>query len=227
MNFSRMPTSMKYLIPLMVFAGCADSVEEPPPPAAAKSKPSSDGNLLVPDPSTELSTDEVRQMIPLAASLSRQEFSEILNSPPVKIGEIKNQSLTALLLAVDPLHARKQNTNAIADFQYLTASGLDPDPKLIQAAIQGGQGTEFVSVIQPEHITKCACLNRGDTATGHVEYRAGNVYAGSADFTAKRQGDHWEIVAFQLPEYRLVTNRQPDGTWRLQSEEQLLGIALP
>ena len=222
-----MPTFLKCILPLVLFTGCADSVEEPPPPAAVKSKSSSDGKVAVPNPSTEFSTDEARRLIPQAASLSRQEFSEILHSTPVKIGEIKNQSLTALLLAVDPRHAQEQNPNAIADFQYLTANGLDPDPEMIQAAIQGVKGTEFVSVIQPEYITKCACLNRGDTATGHVEYRAGNVYAGSADFTAERRGDHWEIVAFHLPEYRLVTNRQADGTWKLQSEEQLLGIAIP
>src|SRR5688500_3005848 len=164
-------------------------------------------------------------MLPEAASLSRMEFAEILQSPPVCIAEIKNQSLTALLLAVDPLHAREQNPNAIRDFQYLAPTGYDPAPQMIQAAVRGAGDADYVSLIQPEYITQCTCQNRGDTANGHVEYRAGTLYAGSADFTAERQGDHWEIVAFHLPEYRLATHRQPDGNWRLESEEQLLGIA--
>jgi hypothetical protein len=98
---------------------------------------------------------------------------------------------------------------------------------LIQAAIQGNSDAEFVTLIQPDYITKCTCLSQGETARGRVDYRKGTLYEGSADFSAQRHGDEWQIVAFSLPEYRLITNRQPDGLWRLDSEEQLLGVAWP
>lgn len=222
-----MPNLMKSLLLLALITGCGDPPAEPSPQANGQRKNSDPGEISVPDPSQELSRGQARELLSEAASLSREEFIQILNSPPMSIAGIKNQSLTVLLLAVDPLHAEKQNPSAIEDFQYLIANGQDPDRRLILAAIQGQGNGEYVSLIQPEYITDCTCQNRGDTAEGHVEYRAGNVYAGSADFTAKRQNDRWEIVAFHLPEYHLATRRQPDGTWRLESEEQLLGIAYP
>lgn len=209
-----MPTFLKFFLLLTVFIGCAHPVEEPLRQAEGK-----------PNPSQELSANEARELLPEAASLSLTEYSEILQSPPVSLGEIKNQSLTALLLAVDPAWAKEQNSKAEADFRYLTPKGYDPVPEMIHAAILGKADADFVSLIQPDSITNCTCDSMGDTAKGHVEYRAGNLYAGSADFTAKRQEDHWKIVAFHLPEFRLKTQRRPDGTWQLQSEEQLLGIA--
>jgi hypothetical protein len=218
--------NLTLLLLFVCCSGCSRTVEEALPKAKENPKPA-DGGLPTANPSQELSRDEAREMLPEAASLSRQEFAEILQSPPVSIAGIKNQSLTALLLAVDPLHAKEQNPNAIGDFQYLAPNGQNPDPGLIHAAIAGQGQPEFVSLIRSEYITGCTCQNRGDTAEGHVEYRAGHVYAGSADFTAKRQKGLWEIVAFHLPEYRLTTRRQADGTWRLESEEQLLGIAWP
>jgi hypothetical protein len=216
----------KTLLLTVFFSGCGQSERETPPEPIVKPK-ASDAKLPAPDPAQELSRDEAKAMLPKAASVSYEEFSRILDSPPMSIGEIENQSLTVLLLAVDPVQAVEQNPNAIGDFQYLAPNGQGPDPRMIQAAILGHGETDFVSLIQPEYITNCTCQNRGDAAEGHVEYRAGNVYAGSADFTAKRQEDHWEIVAFHLPEYRLTTRRDPDGRWRLESEEQLLGIADP
>jgi hypothetical protein len=220
-----MPTFLKFFLPLALLAGCSNSVEKSLPQTDADSKSSAGGSLS--DPSQALTTEEARQILPEAASLSRTEMSEILESPPVSMGEIKNQSLTALLLAVDPFQALEQNPNVIGDFRYQIKNGALPDPEMILSAIEGKSGSDYVTIIQPEYITECTCDNRGAIAKGHVEYRGGNVYAGSAEFMAQRQGDRWQIVAFRLPEYRLATRRQADGTWRLESEEELLGIAYP
>ena len=213
------------LLLLAGVAGCGkttghQNAEGPP----AEAKP---GGEPAYDSSADLTPDRARELIPRASSLSRAEYEDILKHPPVWLREIKNQSLTALLLAVDPFDARKENPGAGKGFRYFAPTEELVPSSLLEAAIEGGSGTEFVSLIQPEYITNCSCLSQGEFARGRVDYRAGKLYEGSAEFTAQRQDGEWQIVAFEVPEYRLITRRQPDGSWRLVAEDQLLGVPRP
>lgn len=185
------------------------------------------GGAAAYDFSAELTPDRARELIPRAASLSRAEYEGILEHPPVWLREIKNQSLTAILLAVNPFDAREENPGAGEGFRYLAPTEELVPPSLLEAAVEGGPDAEFVSLIQPEYITNCTCLSQGEFARGRVDYRAGKLYEGSADFTAQRHDGEWQIVAFEVPEFRLITRRQPDGSWRLIAEENLLGVPRP
>ncbi len=220
----------EWLLPMLFLAGCAQPAEEPPN-SAAKSKrpphterPDQSGKPY--DFSQELSSDEAKALIPAAASMSLSEFDQLLKHTPVRVRDIKNQSLTALLLAIDPAYAQDQNPQIRGEFHYLTPDN-EPRIRELFGAVMGKQGSRIVSLIQPEYITKCTCITRGDAANGSVSYRAGDVYAGSADFIARRGAEGWQIVEFRLSEYGLVTKRQPDGHWRLASEETLLGVSSP
>ena len=221
----------RWLLPLLCLAGCAKSAEETPLSKAAKSE-SASANKPLDEPATpydfsqELSPEQAKTLIPKAASLSPTEFDELSQHPPVRLRDIQNQSLTALLLAIDPAYAQRQNPEIRGEFHYLNPDNEPPRRELARA-VKGKPAARFVSLIQPEYITKCTCITRGKTAKGSVTYRAGDVYAGSADFTARRDGEKWRIVAFHLSEYGLTTNRRPDGRWRLVSEDTLLGVRSP
>ncbi len=220
-----MRTLCKLWVLLVCLSGCGKTTEAPIPKTNPEQRQSARKAEDSYDIFQELSSDEARELIPRAASLSKQEYLEILNHPPVRLRGIKNQTLTALLLAVDPfLLAENRKPHADEDFRYLVPNEALLNPQAIHAALMGKPGAAFVSIIQPEYITKCSCQNRGETARGRVDYRAGNVYEGSANFTALRRGEEWQIVAFSVPEYRLVTHRQPNGIWKLDSENLLLGV---
>lgn len=214
-------------LPLVCLASCANTADEHSPgenrrdPSSTKQNPKPNGSSKV------LTSEQARELIPKAASLSQQEFQSILEEPPVELGDIENQSLTALLLAIEPDHALKQNARSRRKFHYAGSPFLKPDSELLKAAVQGDSDPSYVSLIQPEYITGCTCLTRGNTANGQVMFRADSLYSGEANFTAHRIENEWQIVAFNIPEYGLLTERQPDGKWKLYSEDSLLGIEFP
>lgn len=216
----------------MLLAGCLNSAGDQRSIPATKNEQSpvkSDRQVATRpyDFSRELTSDEARRLIPEAASLSREEFQRILKDTPVELGEINNQSLTALLLAIDPLIAEQQNPKSRRAFHYVGSPRITPDPEDLRAAVEGQESAAYVSIIQPEYITNCTCLTKGDRAEGRVAFRAANLYIGEANFAAERTRGEWQIVGFQVPEYLLTTKRRPDGSWELASEEMLLGISWP
>ncbi len=212
-----MDKSLIWFFPVLFLVSCAN-------PADTQTKTEAHPNALT--------TEEAQQLIPQAASMPSGEFEEIRKHPPVRFSELKNQSLTALLLALDPNYALRQNAATIKDFRYLTLDQdqrqLAPlDPVLKALGWNETKTAPWISIIQPGHIKKCLCESTGTKANGTVFFRAEQVYAGQAEFTAQRQGEEWQIVSFHMPSYQLTTNRQADGTWKLDSPHHLLGIQSP
>lgn len=213
---------------MICLAGCTNPLDDRVPATKTpKDRSATNQATQTLDSSNDLTVKQARELIPKAASLSPQEFQAILKAPPYFVEDLENQSLTAVLLAIDPDHAQKQNSAARRKFHYVGSPLIKPDPERLRAAVQGGPENSFVSIIQPEYITDCTCLTRGDTAKGEVAFRAKGLYSGEVSFTAKRMDNKWEIVAFDIPEYGLLTERLPDGTWHLVSGDTLLGIKYP
>lgn len=211
---------------LVCLASCANPLD-PSGKAPQQDRSSSPEATKSETSANDLTIEQARQLIPEAASLSQPEFQKILMAPPFDFADLENQSLTAVLLAIDPDYAHKQNYASRQSFHYIGSPFLKPDPDQLKAALQGGPDTPYVSIIQPDYITDCTCRTRGNTANGHVAFRADSLYTGESNFTAKRIEDQWQIVAFDMPEYGLLIERQSDGKWRLVSEESLLGLEYP
>jgi len=217
---------LKWLTLLLV-VGCANPADDGVRTTETREESERSGKTAgqSDETSQELTVAKARKLIPKAASLSHAELQDLFDRPPVMLDDIENQSLTALLLAIDPEIAQQQNPKSRKAFRYIGFPLIEPKPAAIRDALVGDGETDYASIIRPEYITDCTCETRGDTAEGRVVFRAEGLYAGETNFTAKRTGDEWRIVAFHVPEYLLVTKWQPDGSWKLATEDSLLGVA--
>lgn len=157
-----------------------------------------------------LSEAEAKTLIAKASSLSLEEAKKLMTTNPP--GKVKNQSLSVVLLHVDPIRAAEENPKAAKEFRYLTEGY--PRPADLAEAMEKSRWKGYVTLVQQGYITDCNVKAKDGVAEGTFSFQADGLYAGSAEFTAKYQDDEWKIVEFRLPNYGIKTVFSEDGLWQ-------------
>jgi hypothetical protein len=130
---------------------------------------------------------------------------------PAKFKSAKGYSLTWAILSYAPDPNGKEPTS----FRFLSDT---PNPVHIANAIVGPKGKDgkfdkTATIIQPEYITDCTCKVNGGTATGVVSFKAGTVYEGKVEYTARKKGGAWRIEEFRLTDPKITLALGADGKW--------------
>jgi hypothetical protein len=170
-----------------------------------------------------LSVGEATRLIPSAAAIPTETLERFVTDPPSTVSGIEDQRLTALVLAMDPESAAREDARVLGDFRYISAQS--PTPQKILRTVRSGDGT--ATIIRPEYIVDCTCRSEDGRAEGVVTFRAPGVYEGQAEFTAERADGRWRVTGFRMPAYRLETRRTSDGTWQLAGDPLLAGSPIP
>jgi hypothetical protein len=160
--------------------------------------------------------DDIQVLIPHAAGMARADFEKLAKAPKApKAGDVKEKSLTLMLFTAVP----KDDERAKQRFHYLTASAPKPaqlaDEMYRSTIVAGARAVLLpITVIHADRITKLTCDVKGDTATGVVSFEAPKLYAGQADYVARKRDGVWQIEEFALPEYDIRIKLADDGKWR-------------
>jgi hypothetical protein len=157
-----------------------------------------------PVPEPTLTVEQVKALLPEAASISIKEFKALAESPAPRT--LPNHSLTMEFGSAPPDKPEK------SDFRFLGDEPVQPH-KLAQA-LSVSEKKGYASVIQPEYITDCTLKVEGDKATGVVSFRAKGLYEGTVGYTARRMEGMWRVVEFDLPKSKVKLTRGGDGTWK-------------
>ena len=158
-----------------------------------------------------LTTAAAKALVPQASSISNADFKK-LSGPegnPTANG-FESQSLSLVLMTLDPAKAGAKNPEIFNDFQYLPGFTLDRLGK----AVTGTQAQGFVTLIQPQFITHGSCETDKDQARGFVTFHAKGLYSGKVHFQARYHEGTWRIEEFQLPVYGITVSLDKQGNWQ-------------
>jgi serine/threonine protein kinase len=160
----------------------------------------------------QLTEELARELIPRAASMSKEEFQKLQTNPSAQA--LESKSLSLILMTLD---VRGQTPEAASDFKYLV-DGY-PKPSEIAAAMSPSRSKGYFSMIQPDYITECKITSSTDEiAQGKVTFNAPKLYIGSVVFEAKKHKKEWRIEKFQLSSRQISIVLGEDGNWHRQSE---------
>ena len=158
----------------------------------------------------DLTVAEAKQLIPEAASITNLDFETLSKNPdPAKI---ESQTLSVVLLSLNPFDQANEKTAVSNEFKYLTDQL--PTPTTIAKAMWRSKSKGYASMIQPHFITDCRCKTNRDTSEGTVAFTAEGLYSGVAEFTARRIDNAWRIEEFRLPNYGIKVLRGESGAWK-------------
>ncbi|MCP4812665.1 MAG: hypothetical protein GY888_09170 [Planctomycetaceae bacterium] len=158
-----------------------------------------------------LTTAAARALVPEASSMSNADFKKFSgpDGNPTANG-FESQSLSLVLMTLDPAKAGAKNPEIFNDFQYLPGFTLDSLGK----AVTGTQAQGFVTLIQPQFITHGSCQTDKDQARGFVTFHAKGLYSGKVHFQARYHEGTWRIEEFQLPVYGITVSLDKQGNWQ-------------
>jgi RNA polymerase sigma factor (sigma-70 family) len=167
----------------------------------------------------------IRELIPQASGSSVADWKRLATPGEAPtLDKFDNQSLTMVLLALDPPEAN--NDAARRDFRYMQES---PAPHKLAETAARSQAKGYGTFIQPDFITGLTCRVKGDVAKGAVSFRGlyfrvrdlrdllskgEPMYEGRVEYTARRVDDGWRIEEFRLPNYKVKVVRKADGNWK-------------
>jgi serine/threonine protein kinase len=165
-------------------------------------------------PVDENLTPEVAgRLVSEAASIRNDDWGAIASGSTMpSASAFSNQSLSLVLFSLfgqslDQLDGRP---HAADDFHYAEPR---PKPYQIAEAIWISKGKGYASFIQPEYITDCSVQQEGDTAHGTVSFSVEELYAGKADYVARRSDGSWIVEELHLPNLGVSLQRGGDGDW--------------
>jgi uncharacterized protein (TIGR03067 family) len=160
----------------------------------------------------QLTEELARELIPRAASMSKEEFQKLQTNPSDQT--LESKSLSLILMTLD---VRGQTPEAASDFKYLV-DGY-PKPREIAAVMSPSRSKGYFSMIQPDYITECKITSSTDEiAQGKVTFNAPKLYIGSVVFEAKKHKKEWRIEKFQLSSRQISIVLGEDGNWQRQAE---------
>ena len=187
--------------------GCNKTAKTPSTPG-----PSSSGETDT-SGSQALTAEAAQELLPAAASMSGADFEKLATASSPSPETIENQTLTWVLLTLNPLKTSHENATVLEDFNFPTGNAL-PQPSQIAEVIYKSKATGYATFLQPDLITDCTCQSDGDTASGFVTFSAPDLYAGKVQFIARRNDDKWQIEEFHLTNYGIKTVLGNDGNWQ-------------
>jgi len=155
---------------------------------------------------------QIKSLIPEASSISNADFDKLAKSDSRDPDQIKSQSLSLILFALDPVSTAKTRPKASTDFQYL--GSRVPKPSEVAEAMWKSKGRGYATMIQAKFIDSFDCRIIDTNAVGSVSFTATGLYSGKVEFTATRAANRWQIEEFRLPNYGIKTSRGTDGLWK-------------
>jgi len=146
--------------------------------------------------------ESLKALMPQAASSTVDEWKAIGTMDQPSLENIENQSLSVVMLTIDP------KKNGPIEFET-------NDPLKLVTAISKSQDKGYGTMLQPEFITECVCSNVSESkAVGTVKFEAKGLYRGKVEFTARKRDGAWRIEEFRLPGYAMQVRLGSDGKWK-------------
>jgi hypothetical protein len=186
--------------------GCnkpAETPSSPGPSSSGETETSSDHGLTA---------EAAQELLPSAASMSSADFEKLATASSPSPETIENQTLTWVLLTLNPLKTSYENATVLEDFNFPTGNAL-PQPSQIAEVIYKSKAKGYATFLQPDLITDCSCQSDGDTANGFVTFSAPDLFTGKVQFIARRNEGKWQIEEFLLPNYGIKTTLGTDNQW--------------
>ncbi|MDE0736374.1 MAG: hypothetical protein OSB47_11160 [Pirellulaceae bacterium] len=174
----------------------------------SESAPAAESTAVAPP---ALTTAEARALVPQASSMSNADFKKFSGPEgnPTANG-FESQSLSLVLMTLDPAKAGAKNPEIFNDFQYLSGFTLDR----FAEAVTGTQAQGYATLIQPQFITHGSCQTDKDQARGFVTFHAKDLYSGKVHFLARYHEGTWRIEQFQLPVYGIKLSLDKQENWQ-------------
>ena len=163
-----------------------------------------------------------RHLIPAATAIDRADFEKIARSPSTPTADsFQQQSLSAVLmiLPIMPVGEDETEKRQFRMLQPTKPAELAREMYRSIGAPRLGVVYRPITMIHSERITRCQAKITNDKATGSFDYRVPDLYEGSADFVAKKQGDGWKMVEFQMKTMGVHVVRDKQGKWRRVKED--------
>jgi hypothetical protein len=159
---------------------------------------------------------EIKKLIPAAAGMARADFEKVaLSDRGIRPSDVVDKTLSWLLLCSKP----REDAKAKEQFRLLTPSYPKPSElgaEMYRVLTLGGSKVVLapVTMIHANRITKLTCDVKGDTARGVVSFEVPKLYAGQADYAARKVDGAWHIVEFAMHAYAIHIVLGEDGKWK-------------
>ena len=176
----------------------------------------------------ESAEDEIRDLLPAAASMSLDAMNQLASSPASPtLDSVKSQSLTAIFLFLQPSHVDVSEENFQRHVAWLTPTY--PHPADFIKPMMASEGDGYASVIQPGSVSDLSCTLEEGRATGSATFTLAGILEGTIDYSARRENDSWLITSFEIPHLQAKTVLQEDGTWKAhgQGVAPVISVRLP
>ncbi|HEX3148070.1 MAG TPA: hypothetical protein VHR66_08290 [Gemmataceae bacterium] len=160
----------------------------------------------------KLSVDQAKKLLPQAAGISNADLRALSEVPNPE--NIKNQSLSLVLLALRPPANIEKNAEAAKEFRL-----FDDKPRPVSDVVKAiwiSKDEGYASFIQAKYITECTCESTAEKAEGIVTFKS-DLFAGRIPFSAKVTKEGWVITEFRLPQYKTKVVRGGDGAWQQEA----------
>jgi hypothetical protein len=158
---------------------------------------------------------QIRGLIPAAAGMPFADFEKLATATETpKVSDIKNHSLTMVILMMPVENEGKGYEERLAEFRF---TDVTPSPSKIAEHFSIRRKAGYASAIQAGDIQKLTCKVDGKTATGTVAFKADGLYEGVVGYKATQSDGKWHIAEFQFPVRGFKIVRQADGTWERES----------
>ena len=161
----------------------------------------------------EFSEQQWKELLSQASSIPLDEYNTLagdIKGPNTTA--VRGESLSLVLLNLDPFAEQQNNEHVIRDFWYLTERL--PKPQELAKAMSISKSKGYVSLIQPEYVTNFEIAETKGTTRGHIGFSVPKLYSGRVEFTAERTDGTWQIVEFVLPNYGITIRRDESDQWR-------------
>lgn len=155
--------------------------------------------------------EQIKSQLPVAASMRAADLERLGQAtavPSIKLAE--SQSLTVLVLQLNPNHLDLSASDFSAEFRWLT-DGIPHIADLLDA-LQATPG--MTTIVQPGAVKELTCELEGDTASGTVHFRLEAFLEIRANYVASLREDKWQLVEFSLPVSQAKTRLDNDGNWK-------------
>jgi hypothetical protein len=160
--------------------------------------------------------EEIKKLIPAASGMARADFEKLAMSDTApKPSDVEEKTLTLLLFTAKP----RDDTKAKEQFRFLTTGY--PKPSQLAAEMYRSlnlAGTKVVlapvTMIHADRITGLTCEVMEGTAKGTVSFEVPKLYAGKADYVARKVDGAWRIEEFAMPGYEIRVVRGEKGKWK-------------
>ena len=208
------------LVLLVIIAGCNTSDRAGPLKQRTDDNQPAENKLA----DIESVKKEIKSLLPMAASMSRQDLERLARAVSIPtVDHMDNQSLTALVLVLNPNHLDLSREDFEKEFHWHSR----PDPAALIDALTQTPG--MASVSQPGSVKSLSCQVHGDRAEGTAEIELKGFLDMQVNYVAMHDGQSWKVTTFELPNCQAKTELQADGKWKASGlgVRPVLPLSLP